>query len=70
LVDVCGVQHIRVFLEQSVGPVMRIVQALANDAAKLAEFRRELDALTSIYFEPAENVLRQDYLFTRATKTG
>jgi SAM-dependent methyltransferase len=59
-------QHVRVFMEQNVGPVMRIVQSL--EPAKLTEFRRELDALTAQYFEPTENVLRQDYLLTRATK--
>jgi hypothetical protein len=53
-------------MEQNVGPVMRIVQSL--EPAKLTEFRRELDALTAQYFEPTENVLRQDYLLTRATK--
>jgi SAM-dependent methyltransferase len=63
-----SVQHVRAFLEQSVGPVMRIVQSLANEPTKLADFRRELDAITSVYFDPSENVFRQDYLFTRATK--
>jgi SAM-dependent methyltransferase len=63
-----SVQHIRTFMEQSVGPVMRIAQMLANEPQKLAEFRREMDAIGEQYFEPGENVLRQDYLHTRATK--
>lgn len=63
-----SVPHVRAFMEQSVGPIMRLVQMLADDPAKLAELRREIDAATSIYFEPTENVLRQDYLMTRATK--
>jgi SAM-dependent methyltransferase len=63
-----SVQHIRTFLEQSVGPVMRIAQMLANEPQKLAEFRRELDATAEPYFEPGESVLRQDYMHTRATK--
>jgi SAM-dependent methyltransferase len=61
-------QHVRVFLEQNVGPVTRIVQTLASEPGRLAEFRREIDALTAAYFEPTETVLRQDYLLTRATK--
>lgn len=63
-----SVQHARAFLEQNVGPVMKIVQTLADEPAKLAEFRRELDSLTAQYFELTENVVRQDYLHTRATK--
>src|SRR5262249_49346841 len=35
-------QHVRVLFEASVGPVMKIVQSLAGEPAKLAEFRREL----------------------------
>ncbi|MGE0870343.1 MAG: class I SAM-dependent methyltransferase [Kofleriaceae bacterium] len=64
-----SVQHVRTFLERNVGPVMRIVQTFANEPTRLAEFRRELDALTAQYFEPTENILRQDYLLTRAVKT-
>lgn len=63
-----SVQHVRVFMEQSVGPVMRVAQLLAGEPARLAEFRKEVDALTALYFEPTENVLRQDYLMTRAIK--
>jgi SAM-dependent methyltransferase len=63
-----SVQHVRVFMEHNVGPIMRIVQTFANEPARLAEARRELDHLAAQYFEPTENVLRQDYLLTRATK--
>jgi hypothetical protein len=61
-------QHIRGFSEQNIGPVMRVVQALTNEPARLAEFRRELEELIALYFYPDENVLRQDYLLSRATK--
>jgi hypothetical protein len=63
-----SVQHVRIFMEMNVGPVMRIVQTFANEPARLSEFRRELDQLTAHYFESHENVLRQDYLLTRARK--
>jgi hypothetical protein len=46
---------------------LKLVETLsASDPARLAQFRREYDALVAPYFE--DNVVRQDYLFTRATK--
>lgn len=63
-----SVPHVRAFMEKSVGPVMRVVQTLAGEPTRLCEFRQEFDALTSLYFDPADNVLRQDYLHTRAVK--
>ncbi|HEX7880326.1 MAG TPA: class I SAM-dependent methyltransferase [Candidatus Eisenbacteria bacterium] len=61
-------QHVRIFMEQNVGPVMKVAQMLAGEPDRLATFRGELDALSALYFEPTENVLRQDYLLTRATR--
>jgi SAM-dependent methyltransferase len=52
-------QHMRKFLELNVGPVMRIVQTLARDAARLVEFRRAVDGLMALYFDLSENVLRR-----------
>jgi len=44
-----------------------LVEAMsASDPARLAEFRREFDALVAEYFR--DNLVRQDYLLTRATK--
>ncbi|TPW16682.1 MAG: hypothetical protein FD129_666 [bacterium] len=63
-----SVQHFRVFMEQNIGPIMKVLQVHAGEPDKLARFRRELDAITAIYFDPAENIVRQDYLQTRATK--
>jgi SAM-dependent methyltransferase len=61
-------QHQRAMGEKSAGPVIRLVQALeGSDPAKLAEFRREYDALTAEYFEM--NIVRQSFLMTRAVKT-
>ena len=42
------------------------VEALGTDAARLAQFRREYDELVTPYFR--DNIVRQDYLLTRATK--
>ena len=62
-----SVQHNRVNMEKTAGPVIRMVEVLsASDPAKLEEFRREYEALLSEY--RAENLIRQDYLLTRAVK--
>ena len=37
-----------------------------SDRARLTQFRREYDALIAPYFE--DNIVRQDYLLTRAVK--
>jgi SAM-dependent methyltransferase len=66
-VPALSVPHNREMFERTAGPVMKLVEALgANDPAKLTAFRRECDALTTEYFD--DNILRQDYLMTRATK--
>ncbi len=60
-------QHHRVMLERTAGPVIKLVEMLtATDPGKLAEFRREYDALVAQYI--VDNIARQDYLLTRATK--
>jgi ubiquinone/menaquinone biosynthesis C-methylase UbiE len=62
-----SVAHMRLYMEQNLGPVVRIVQTLeTEDPPKLAAFRKELEALIANYFE--NNFVRQDYLMTRATK--
>jgi SAM-dependent methyltransferase len=60
-------QHNRLFMEKNFGPAQKLIAALeASDPAKAAELRREMEALASIYFE--NNMLRQDFLMTRAVK--
>jgi len=59
-------QHYRRLIEQSGGQVVRLMQALNDDPARQAEFRREFDGVVSQYFD--NNVVRQDFLMTRATK--
>ncbi len=67
LVPALSPQHNRSLVERTAGPVVKLVQALtASDPAKLAAFRSEYDAIFNEYFE--DNILRQDYLITRATK--
>jgi len=53
--------------ERTAGPLVKLVALLLeNDPQKLAELRREYDALVSEYL--ADNLVRQEYLLTRATK--
>jgi SAM-dependent methyltransferase len=60
-------QHYRVFTEQTVGPMIKLVEMLSvSDPAKLAEFRREYGALVAEYF--TDSSIQQDYLMTRAKK--
>ena len=60
-------QHYRENIERTAAPVMKVVGALsASDPEKLAAFRNEYEALIAEYYE--ENIVRQDYLLTRALK--
>lgn len=62
-----SLQHYRVSMEQAGGPVRKLVESLSvEDPVKLAACRRELEAIAAEYFD--DNIVRQDYLMTRATK--
>src|SRR2546421_3963707 len=62
-----SVQNYRDHIERTAGPMLKLVEMLnASDPAKLAKFRSEYDDLIAPYFE--DNVVRQDYLMTRAIK--
>jgi SAM-dependent methyltransferase len=62
-----SLKHYIAFLERTVGPMIKLVQSLGpTDPARLAEFRRAYEELARPYFE--NNLVRQDYLLTRATK--
>lgn len=58
--------HYRLFFETNAGPVLRLVQTLQGEPARLAAFRREFEETVTQYLE--DNVVRQDYLMTRARK--
>ena len=60
-----SVAHYRLFMEQSVGPIQKLVESLANDPEKLAQLRGEYEALVAPYYE--DNIVRMDYIFTKAT---
>lgn len=62
-----SLQHYRALIEKTAGPMLKLVEMLTrSDPARLAQFRREYDAMILPYFE--DNIARQDYLLTRAIK--
>ncbi len=66
-VPALSAHHVRVMIERTAGPILKLVDALAaSDPAKLETFRREYDALTADYLD--DNMVRQGYLLTRAIK--
>ncbi|MFN8588168.1 MAG: class I SAM-dependent methyltransferase [Candidatus Eisenbacteria bacterium] len=66
-VNTLSAEHMRYVMERTAGPVIKLVEACATaDPAKLAEYRREFDALAGEYLEL--NQVRQCYLMSRAIK--
>ena len=60
-------QHYRLTVERTAGPIIKVIQHLeASDPARLQAFREEFDAAVAPYV--CDNVVRQDYLLTRARK--
>jgi hypothetical protein len=53
-------------MEETLGPVVKLVASLEKEPAKLAAFRAELDAAVVAYLDG--NAVRQHYLMTRAIK--
>ena len=58
--------HYRAYMEQTVAPAIKVRDTLANEPAKLAAFRAELEALVAPYFD--RNRVRQSFLMTKAIK--
>jgi SAM-dependent methyltransferase len=63
-VPALSLEHLREFMEHSVGPMQKLVEALAGDPQKLAAVRKEFVALAQPYY--SDNLVHQDYLMTRA----
>ncbi len=60
-------QHYRAQLEQTIGPIAKIVETFASDAARLTQFRTELESLIDKHL--LHNVVRQSFLLTRAVRS-
>jgi len=60
-------EHYRATLEQSAGPLIKVVASLGATAPdRLRIFRQEFDSIVREYLE--DNLVRQDYLLTRSRK--
>ncbi len=61
-----SVQHLRQFMEETAGPLVKLVKSLQGEPDKLAGYRREMEALISDFY--TDNALTQHFLMSRATK--
>ena len=59
-----SLSHFREFMERSVGPIQKLMEASAKEPERLAALRAEFEALAAPYY--FGNVIRQEYLLTRA----
>ena len=59
-----SIEHYRLFMERSVGPIQKLVENLVTEPEKLATLRAEFDAMVAPYY--FDNIVHQDYLLTRA----
>ncbi len=61
-------RHFRAAQERTIAPLAKLVESLANDAAKLARLRAESEAMIGEFFE--DNAVHQHFLMARAVKVG
>lgn len=59
-------RHVARRYEENSAPVIKVVQKLKSDPAKLADFRAQFEKLVEVYFD--NNRIHQDYLMTRGVK--
>jgi SAM-dependent methyltransferase len=59
-------QHLRNSFESTAAPVIKLVQTLKDDSARLSQFHSDLETLISTFTK--HNLLRQQFLMTRAMK--
>lgn len=67
LVPALSPQHFRLHIERAAGPIIKMVKTLSETAPDLLqEYRTQFDAIVAQYMH--DNLVRQDYLLTRARK--
>jgi len=59
-------EHYREHMEHTAAPVIKAVEMLTAEPARLTAFRREIEAIVAQFFD--DNVVRQAFLMTRAVK--
>jgi SAM-dependent methyltransferase len=68
LVPALSPQHLMAWQSEKIGPSIKTRSILKKEPEKLDAFLREYQALVEKYL--VDNVLRQEYLLTRAIKNG
>lgn len=63
-VPALSLEHLFNYMSASIGPLQKIVEHFSNEPEKLQALRQEMIDLAEPYF--SDNILRQDYLLTRA----
>jgi SAM-dependent methyltransferase len=58
--------HYRTYMEETSGLVIKVMEVLSADPARLGGFRAEFEALAAQYFQ--QNRVRQSFLMARAVK--
>ncbi|MGY4285020.1 ubiquinone/menaquinone biosynthesis C-methylase UbiE [Bradyrhizobium sp. LM2.7] len=61
-------QHFRRTMEATIGPLIKLVAEYKDEPEKLKSLRTEFEALISGYFDAGNNVMRQQFLMTKARK--
>jgi SAM-dependent methyltransferase len=59
-----SLDHYRLFIENSIGPMRKVIEGLADAPDRLARVRAEFEALVTPYY--VDNQVQQGYLLTRA----
>ncbi len=63
-VSALSLGHYRLFMEDSIGPIRKLVESLADAPQQLEAIRREFETISEPYF--AGNLVQQEYVMTRA----
>jgi SAM-dependent methyltransferase len=61
-------QHFRRTMETTIGPLIKLIAQYKDEPDRLRSFRGEFEALISEYFDASNNVMRQQFLMTKARK--
>ena len=65
LVPALSLSHFRSYMENSIGPLRKVIESLADHPDKLKAVRQEFDSLVEPYYDG--NQVHQEYILTRAT---
>jgi SAM-dependent methyltransferase len=61
-------QHFRRTMETTIGPLIKLVAQYKDEPDRLRSFRSEFEALISEYYDGSNNVMRQQFLMSKARK--